>query len=552
MQPINETPQDDEKTQPLPTLKKKPSPGAEERYSEASYREHVTGSLAVPTSEAPKFRPAYQPYPPAAPLAQPQIPVAAQNVYAPNRNQPGIQPQGYQPGGYAHPYGPYVQYMYYPGYGYVPYWYSPYRYPAQPARPGRDTYELVIAITSFVCSILVALGGLVAVLFFVLVMVLPDTGSLPPNVRFAGVMQFFAFSAAGLLGGGFGIYHSSRALFMRRPSTELKLPWFWVFLILYLIVITISTVLYTTGQAVTNLAGTILLIAFAGLLPAMTFMALGLRRVHFPSNAKWPTTWRRFTLALISGSTLGVVLAAVIELVLTVVAAQQFKVGDISLTDPNFKVPDDPRTIAFLLILVAVIAPVVEEAVKPVAVIALIGRIRSAAEAFVLGMACGIGFDLVETIGYIGSGYKDWLTVAIERSSAGLLHGFGAGMVALGWYLITHPGATQKANRVLLALGCWGYAILQHSLWNGSFVLQLLPAPLGPYLEKENITLGPVIFPVFLLVYVVETVLMLIFFLYVTGKLRARNERPLSPETPIRQEPLRMQPPYQAPVAARR
>jgi hypothetical protein len=146
-------------------------------------------------------------------------------------------------------------------------------------------------------------------------------------------------------------------------------------------------------------------------------------------------------------------------------------------------------------------------------------------------MACGIGFDLVETTGYIGRGYQDWLSVALQRSSAGLLHGFGAGMVALGWYFITHRNSTGKTNRILLALGCWGYAILQHALWNGSFGLELLPAPIGPYLADGTLPLGPVTLPAFILVYVVETVLMLIFFLFVTKRLRMKNEEQQPPAT---------------------
>ena len=69
----------------------------------------------------------------------------------------------------------------------------------------------------------------------------------------------------------------------------------------------------------------------------------------------------------------------------------------------------------------------------------MIGRLRSAAEAFILGFACGIGFDLIETSGYISLGdSRPWVDTALERSTAGLLHGFGAGMVALGCYYLTH------------------------------------------------------------------------------------------------------------------
>ena len=75
--------------------------------------------------------------------------------------------------------------------------------------------------------------------------------------------------------------------------------------------------------------------------------------------------------------------------------------------------------------------------------------------------------------------------------------------------------------------------MVQHALWNGSFGLQLLPAPIGPYLDKGTIPVGPITFPSFLLVYVVESILMLIFFLYVTKKLRAKNEEQAPPAASV-------------------
>ena len=124
-----------------------------------------------------------------------------------------------------------------------------------------------------------------------------------------------------------------------------------------------------------------------------------------------------------------------------------------------------------------------EEGFKPLAVVTMIGRIRNASEAFILGMACGIGFDLIETISYMGIGYNGWINVAVDRSTAGLLHGVGAGMMALGWYYITHKDALKR-NHIQIGLGCMLYAILQHAIWNGSFILQFLPDPIGPYLEN--------------------------------------------------------------------
>jgi RsiW-degrading membrane proteinase PrsW (M82 family) len=532
---------DDEDTQPrLRTPASRTTPGRkEEQYfqEEPAYHEHVTGSLAVPSSEAPKFRPVYQPYP-APPV---QWPAGAQR----DRPQQPFYP-GY-PGYGQIPYNGQRGYAYPPYGGYYPGYYHPYGW-GYPQKPRRSGYQLGVAITSFVGSILSVLAGFGCLLIFLVLAIMPTASSaVRPGARFGGLMEFLAFAVAGLGGGGVALYHSIRAwFFYRKPSARFKLPWFWTFLLLYLVVIAVGTYLYFTKQSVTYPALTIILIALAGILPAMTIMSLALRRIHFPRQAQWPTTWRRFALSLISGSTLAILLALIFELVLSVVVSLQLG-QNVSLDNPDQPIPNDPRAIWFLFILVSVIAPLVEETVKPLAVVILIGRVRSAAEAFVLGLACGIGFDLVETTGYIGQGYQDWLAVALQRSSAGLLHGFGAGMTALGWYFITHPGSTRKVNRVLLASGCWCYAILQHALWNGSFGLQLLPAPIGPYLDKGTIPLGPITFPSFLLVYVVESVLMLIFFLYVTRKLRARNEEQAPPASVNEPNVSRMEQPGRAP-----
>ncbi len=535
---------DDEDTQPrlrTPASRMSP-PRREERYplEEPAYQEHVTGSLVVPSSEAPKFRPAYQPY--GAPPVQ--WPAGAQ----PGRPQPlpypgyGQMPYNNGQHGYGYPPMPYAGY--YPGY-YPPGW----RYPQKPRRSG---YQLGVAITSFVGAILSILAGFVCLLIFLLVAIAPTASStVRPDARFGGMMEFLAFAVAGLGGGGVALYHSIRAwFFYRKPSARFKLPWFWTFLLLYLAVIAAGSYLYFAKQSVTYPALTAVLIALAGILPATTILSLGLRRIHFPRQAQWPTTWRRFALALISGSTLAILLALIFELVLTVVVSREMGTN-VSLDNPDQQIPSDPRAIVFLFILVSVIAPLVEEAVKPLAVVIMIGRIRSAAEAFVLGLACGIGFDLVETTGYIGQGYQDWLSVALQRSTAGLLHGFGAGMTALGWYFITHPNSTRKANRILLAFGCWCYAIVQHAIWNGSFGLQLLPAPVGPYLDQGTIPLGSITVPSFLLVYVVESVLMLIFFLFVTRKLRSKNEEQTPPSASVnRSNVSRTGQPWREPTVA--
>ncbi len=116
-QPIinnNQSPNDE--TQPMPVVHRvvAPVPHAEP-FREPAYREHVTGSLVVPPSEAPYFRPTYQPYQQPAQPQQgqqrpqgPGYPPVAPPQYPAYQGYPGQ--YGYN--GYAHA----NHYPPYPGY----------------------------------------------------------------------------------------------------------------------------------------------------------------------------------------------------------------------------------------------------------------------------------------------------------------------------------------------------------------------------------------------------------------------------------------------------
>ncbi len=509
---------------PLPPVQ------SQQTYQQATPQQRQQGQQNYPQQGQAQQPPAYpqqgQPhYPPAYPNygypAQPQQQQYANNGYAP---YVPYQQQQYHPynNGYAMPQQSYAGYAY----GYPPYY--GYAYPAQLTRPKRDGYLFTISILSVIGSSLATLGGLASIVILSLLALVPSSSfNGKQDQLFSGLVLFVALAVAGCLGGSFGLFHSIRSL-LRKPSSDLKLPQWWIFLAAYVVVIVIAAILRANGLAVANLPLAVILIALAGLLPALTILSLGVRRLHFPRNARWPTRWRRFAVAIASGATLAIVLALVFESILTVVASDLLKTSSgFSLDNPNQPLPSDPRSLGFLFVLVSVIAPLVEEAVKPLAIVAMIGRIESAAEAFVLGLSCGIGFDLIETSGYISSGYNSWLDVALQRSTAGLLHGLGAAMVALGWYYLTHPKASH--HRFLFGFGCMLYAVLQHAIWNGSFLLQTLPAPIGPYLADGVIGSGAFAFPAFLLVYIVESILMLTFFIFVTGKIRTNNT--LTPPT---------------------
>ncbi len=496
-----------------------------------THREHVTGALPVYPSEAPLFRPAtYPPYPPQAPQQG--------AGYSPPQQWQGYPPQGmppYQPQGYAYPayqgYAPpYQPYGMYPGYN----GYAPYAWPAP--RPKQDGYRLTVIIISMVASGLAVLAGLGSILFLLLFII---GSAANPNSRFisgaqylSGLLTLIAFAIAGVVGGGFSLYHSIRGILNKR-SARFKLPWFWIFLILYVFVLGIGFALQANGLEVASPALISFLIILVAIFPALTLLALAVRRLR---NADWTTTWRRFTLALTSGATLGIGLALGLELALIFLVVRGPSAANALQCIENPNSPDCGTFAAFdlIFIIVAIIGPIVEETVKPLAVALYIGRIRGPAEAFLLGMASGIGFALVETVGYIGSGYHDWLAVAIERTGAGLLHGVGAGMVTLGWYYLTHA----KNHRFLKAFGFWFYAVLQHFVWNGSAVLGLLPGSVGTTINSWNLNLGFITLPFIEILNIIEAILILLFFFYITGRLRKKS--PSSPpDEDSKREPSR-------------
>ena len=150
--------------------------------------------------------------------------------YTPNAGYPSY--QGYvSPPPYAPIAPPYPGYN---GYG------QPmYGYPWQPPLPKRDAYLLAMGITSLVGSILVLLAGLGAIVLLALISVLPHT-TLNASEYFASIMLFISFACAGVIGGGFGLYHSIRSVFLRKPSADFSMPQFWIFFVLYLAVVGVA------------------------------------------------------------------------------------------------------------------------------------------------------------------------------------------------------------------------------------------------------------------------------------------------------------------------
>ncbi len=381
-----------------------------------------------------------RPYPPYRPPIGPRGP-------APRYPGPGypIVPPGGQPPAYpGYPLQPgYAPYPPYPGMPAYPYgWYPP-----RPPAPG-ETYHKVLGILSIIASSLLLLGGLLGLAIIVLLALTGDGEDLATiNLLVTGTL-------AGLAGGGAGLYHAIRAL-MRRPSAPFSLPSFWVLFALTIVILGAGVALFATNQPTGSVALIELLVLLSGIVPALTVLALGLQLLR-PG-----VTWRRAWLALSSGASLSIGVAIVLELALTLLL-----LGAASLNvDLNNLNPSSSFGTIAILILIAGIAPLVEETTKQFSGFFLLPRMKGPQEAFLIGLASGIGFAIVETAGYIGSAQADWVGIALGRVGAGLLHGMGAAMAGVGWYYIFRgKGARGRWRR---GISFVIYAYVQHAVFNG-------------------------------------------------------------------------------------
>lgn len=124
----------------------------------------------------------------------------------------------------------------------------------------------------------------------------------------------------------------------------------------------------------------------------------------------------------------------------------------------------DVITAAFLAI--SLVIPMVEEALKPLAVWFLVKREFSPAEGFSAGLICGASFALIESSFSLSAiTTEDWLFTIVGRVGTGLLHILTAGLN--GWAL----AASWKDGKYLRTGFIFVFTVLIHGVWNFLAVL---------------------------------------------------------------------------------
>jgi RsiW-degrading membrane proteinase PrsW (M82 family) len=127
---------------------------------------------------------------------------------------------------------------------------------------------------------------------------------------------------------------------------------------------------------------------------------------------------------------------------------------------------------AFLLLVeLAVVAPLLEETLKPLG--ALVVRPRSRSEALIFGAAVGTGFAAIENVIYASGSFWGtawWAPISVVRMSGSALHLIGTALITLAVFELKQP----KEQRLISVPSAYGLALGVHAAWNGSIAVAIV------------------------------------------------------------------------------
>lgn len=128
---------------------------------------------------------------------------------------------------------------------------------------------------------------------------------------------------------------------------------------------------------------------------------------------------------------------------------------------------ETPGIAGGVFIYIAVLIPVVEELIKPVAIWLLPGRKLSQGDGFLLGAVSGAGYALFENL-TIAAETEIWTFVMISRLGTAAIHMLTTALVGWG---IASAKTEKRYWRLLMAFVA---AITLHGVWNGLNILTAL------------------------------------------------------------------------------
>lgn len=111
---------------------------------------------------------------------------------------------------------------------------------------------------------------------------------------------------------------------------------------------------------------------------------------------------------------------------------------------------------------IAVIVPLIEELLKPLAVWLFARKIESPAQGFALGVLSGAAFALFESLNASADGTVGWAMIVTARTGTSVLHMLTSGLV--GWGI----AAAFQQRRFGRFISAYMAAFLIHGIWNAA------------------------------------------------------------------------------------
>ena len=122
----------------------------------------------------------------------------------------------------------------------------------------------------------------------------------------------------------------------------------------------------------------------------------------------------------------------------------------------------NPKLIAIGIGYIALIVPLIEEMLKPLAVWFFARQIESPAQGFALGVLSGAAFALVESLNASANGTTSWAVIVTARTGTSVLHLMTSGLV--GWGI----ASAFKEKRIGRFFAAYISAVLIHGIWNAA------------------------------------------------------------------------------------
>ncbi|HOU44018.1 MAG TPA: PrsW family glutamic-type intramembrane protease [Anaerolineaceae bacterium] len=126
-----------------------------------------------------------------------------------------------------------------------------------------------------------------------------------------------------------------------------------------------------------------------------------------------------------------------------------------------------PGVIPGVLVILGFITPLLEELLKPLAILVFWNKHLTPRNGFLAGMVCGAAFAMLESLNAM-SAITDptWLALAFGRIGTSLLHVVTSGLVGwgMGW-----AASQKRPGKLLAALAA---AVALHGVWNVFSILQ--------------------------------------------------------------------------------